>query len=355
LHRQSIGPAAEAAGERSVWPFDHGYEEAYRLTEEALQLLEDAGAANSKATRQAATLADVVRRFALSERFGDLKGKVKDRLVLDDLDTLAERAPEHVASLDMRLAQLTAQLASLAEHQRLVVSALVGIVETALSHLRRAESSSRLPEALEGWAGRPFIKIAFDTPERDEELFGHLGAVVDRVVAEGNTPEGLPLLLRATRAAVGRRGFEVTILKPDTVLRPDRHPVTELNKFSDGEKLTATILLYCTLARLRARNRGRSDTGGGMLILDNPIGTCSNVGLLNLQRQVAVAMGVQLIYTTGVNDLDALATLPNCIRLRNNHRDQRTGRLHVLVEPGDLPATSVAATRVFWRGPARTP
>jgi hypothetical protein len=92
-----------------------------------------------------------------------------------------------------------------------------------------------------------------------------------------------------------------------------------------------------------------------MLILDNPIGTCSNVGLLNLQRQVAVAMGVQLIYTTGVNDLDALATLPNCIRLRNNHRDQRTGRLHVLVEPGDLPATSVAATRVFRRGPARTP
>jgi hypothetical protein len=66
-----------------------------------------------------------------------------------------------------------------------------------------------------------------------------------------------------------------------------------------------------------------------VLILDNPIGTCSNVALLRLQRTIAAQMRVQLVYTTGVDDLEALETLPNKIRLRNTHRDRRTGHYHV--------------------------
>ena len=354
-YRQVVWGDEEPPAGGGGWPFERSYEEASQLTTGAVEGVEAAATAYREAAREVEAAANAVRRFALGDRFTDLRGKLRDRLVLDDPGTLINRASEHVDALDTRLAQLTDQLASLAEHQRLVVSALVGIVESALGQLRRAESSSRLPEALPGWAGRPFLQIRFDKPDKDEELFARLGGVIDRVVAEGSRPEGLPLLQKATRAAVGRRGFEVTILKPDPVLRPDRHPVTELNKFSDGEKLTATILLYCTLARLRARNRGRADVGGGMLILDNPIGTCSNVALLNLQRQVALAMGVQLIYTTGVNDLDALATLPNCIRLRNDQRDLRTGRLHVVADGADGSHNGLAATRVFRREPARTP
>jgi hypothetical protein len=36
-------------------------------------------------------------------------------------------------------------------------------------------------------------------------------------------------------------------------------------------------------------------------------------------------MGIQLIYTTGVNDYEALRQLPNLIRLRNERRNRRTG------------------------------
>ncbi len=43
-------------------------------------------------------------------------------------------------------------------------------------------------------------------------------------------------------------------------------------------------------------------------------------------------MGTQLIYTTGVEDLAALAQLPNVVRLRNVHRDRATGDLHVTLE-----------------------
>ena len=123
------------------------------MTGEAERALEAAGTAHAEATKRVRDLAGAVQRFALGDRFSELKGKIRDRLVLDDPDTLAERAPEHVASLDVRLTQLTAQLSSLAEHQKLVVSALVGIVETALSHLRRAETSSRAPRGPGGLGG----------------------------------------------------------------------------------------------------------------------------------------------------------------------------------------------------------
>ena len=66
-----------------------------------------------------------------------------------------------------------------------------------------------------------------------------------------------------------------------------------------------------------------------MLVLDNPIGRASRVRFLELQREVARAMGIQLFYTTGVEDLEALRTLPNVIRVRNSRIDRNTGH-HVL-------------------------
>jgi hypothetical protein len=105
--------------------------------------------------------------------------------------------------------------------------------------------------------------------------------------------------------------------------------------FSRGQQLTAAILLYCTLVQLRAQSRGkgRGVRDAGVLILDNPIGTCSSVPLLELQRTIANQMRVQLVYATGVEDLEALAVMPNTIRLRNTHRDVRTGDHHVTLDP----------------------
>jgi len=45
-------------------------------------------------------------------------------------------------------------------------------------------------------------------------------------------------------------------------------------------------------------------------------------------------MGVQLIYTTGVNDHEALRALPNVIRLRNERVDRNSGRRLVERESG---------------------
>lgn len=114
-----------------------------------------------------------------------------------------------------------------------------------------------------------------------------------------------------------------------------------LRAFSRGEQLTAAILLYCTLARLRAQERGKQRSPTSVLILDNPLGTCSKPEFVELQRHMARAHGVQLIYTTGIEDLEALARLPNILRLRNAHQDTR-GRMHVTTEANGAPSLRVA-------------
>jgi hypothetical protein len=129
------------------------------------------------------------------------------------------------------------------------------------------------------------------------------------------------------------RGFRIDILKPDSVLRNQRQRVSEIKDvFSGGQQLTAAIILYCTMAALRAKNRGRaSHRHSGVLFLDNPIGRASAGYLLELQRSVATTLGVQLVYTTGLFDAGALSAFPLIIRLRND-ADLRMGRKYLTVD-----------------------
>jgi hypothetical protein len=184
--------------------------------------------------------------------------------------------------------------------------------------------------------------------------------------ATGETRDGTPskrdgtsLLLRGVHAAVPK-GFRVEMLKPDAVLRTERLRVAEIRDvFSGGQQLTAAIILYCTLAALRANDRGRArQRHSGVLFLDNPIGRASAGYLLELQLAVAEALGVQLLYTTGLFDAGALGVFPLIIRLRND-ADLRAGLKYLSVDSvvrrelaalGEPDGTArLGATRVFVR------
>ncbi len=207
--------------------------------------------------------------------------------------------------------------------------------------LRTAQRVSRLPDGLGDWSGQEFLRIVF-APLEEALLVDRLGEVVDEA-AKGRTGwaagdgretkrDGLSLLLRGVQVAVPK-GFRVDMLKPDSVLRTERERVSEVKDvFSGGQQLTAAIILYCTMAALRANNRGRiRDRHSGVLFLDNPIGRASAGYLLELQRSVADALGVQLIYTTGLFDAGALSEFPLIIRLRND-ADLRAGRKYLAVD-----------------------
>jgi hypothetical protein len=72
---------------------------------------------------------------------------------------------------------------------------------------------------------------------------------------------------------------------------------------------------------------------------------------------VADAMGVQLVYTTAVDDREAVGVLPHWIRLRNERSDTRTGNQHVEIDSddGDGPHAQVSATHLWRKTDAEPP
>ncbi|WP_282776783.1 hypothetical protein [Nocardia sp. CC201C] len=296
----------------------------------------------------------VVRKLASESRFSRIPDAIRDRFTSDDADVLAERASARAREMQVRRTTLDGQLADIGRDQRLVVVEIAALVHEVLSNLESAHRHSKLPGTLGGWADQHFLRIRFARPSGEEDLLARIDAVVDRVVAERSKPEGLALLKRCVHEAVAPRGFSVKVLKPNSDLAVEPVDVTHLGKFSGGEKLTVCVALYCTLARLRAINRGRGQAAlGGTLVLDNPLGTASHVALLRLQRDVAEAHGVQLVYTTGVEDLGAVGQFPNVLRLRNAPGALRTRRYVVLEERSATAVEGITGVGVTRDEPAR--
>ncbi|ROR45354.1 hypothetical protein [Kitasatospora cineracea] len=309
---------------------------------------------------------DALVRHANAARYEAVRTPARQQIRELPAAALPDHAAAWAAAFAPRLRVLTDELAQLERNRSSIVDRLRGLVETSLGTLRAAQRLSRLPEGLGEWSGQEFLRIRFEDPDH-AVLVERLGEVIDeatRSAVRKNSDlrrDGMSLLLRGVAAAIGPKGVSVEILKPDAVLRAERVSVGQMSDvFSGGQLLTAAIALYCTMAALRANDRGQSQLRhAGTLFLDNPIGRANATYLLELQRAVADALGVQLIYTTGLFDTTALAEFPLVIRLRND-ADLRAGLKYISVEehlrPG-LPAPQgpdgptvhgeITATRVF--------
>lgn len=361
-------------------PYPGNLEEARHSAAEARRSLRGCAADLSAAESAVREASDVLVRHANSTRYEAVRTPA--RLQIRELP--ASALPEHAArwaeAFAPRLRVLTDELAQLERNRDSIVDRLRGLVESALATLRSAQRLSRLPEGLGEWSGQEFLRIRFEEPDQ-ATLTERLGEVIDeatRAAVRKNSDlrrDGMSLLLRGVQAALEPKGVAVEILKPDAVLRAERVPVGQMGDvFSGGQLLTAAIALYCTMAALRSNDRGRDKhRHAGTLFLDNPIGRANATYLLELQRAVSKALGVQLLYTTGLFDTTALAEFPLVIRLRND-ADLRAGLKYISVEEhlrpglpqqrteGETVHGEITATRMFKRAkddpapaPAPTP
>lgn len=257
-----------------------------------------------------------VRRFA-TDRDHAKVGPIVDAVLRTDGDDALGAGAEELAKLHRdRAAVIRHDLAALAGDREILVTELAGQVRRMLDLISRAPRTSTLPEELGEWRNKQFLTISFEDPrDADADLRRRVGEEIDRIVEAGKIPDGVDTLKRAVHAAVPK-GFTVRVLKPTPDLTDERVDITIMTDWSGGEKLTAAVLLYCTLAKLRAGSR-KTGFGGGALILDNPLGTSNYVRFVALQRRVAKALRVQLVYTTAVQDITAVGTFPNVIRCRN--------------------------------------
>ncbi|MER7567118.1 hypothetical protein ABTZ93_29740 [Streptomyces sp. NPDC097941] len=348
-------------------PYPGSPEEARQAAAEARRSLRGCAADLSAAEGAVREASDVLVRHANSTRYEQVRTPARQQIRELPASALPEHAQKWADAFAPRLRVLTDELAQLERNRDSIVDRLRGLVESALATLRSAQRLSRLPEGLGEWSGQEFLRIRFEEPDQ-ATLTERLGEVIDeatRAAVKKNSDlrrDGMSLLLRGVGAALQPRGVAVEILKPDAVLRAERVPVGQMGDvFSGGQLLTAAIALYCTMAALRSNDRGRDKhRHAGTLFLDNPIGRANATYLLELQRAVSDALGVQLLYTTGLFDTTALAEFPLVIRLRND-ADLRAGLKYISVEehlrPG-LPQqpqadeaghSEITATRMFKR------
>ncbi|MFD7965800.1 hypothetical protein ACFV5J_33890 [Streptomyces zaomyceticus] len=348
-------------------PYPGTLEEARTTAAEARRSLRGCTAELSAADAAVREASDILVRHANSTRYEQVRTPARQQIRELPASALPEHAAKWAEAFAPRLRVLTDELEQLERNRDSIVDRLRGLVESSLTTLRSAQRLSRLPEGLGEWSGQEFLRIRFEEPDQ-ATLAERLGEVVDeatRAAVKKNSDlrrDGMSLLLRGVQAALEPKGVSVEILKPDAVLRAERVPVGQMGDvFSGGQLLTAAIALYCTMAALRSNDRGRDKhRHAGTLFLDNPIGRANATYLLELQRAVSDALGVQLLYTTGLFDTTALAEFPLVIRLRND-ADLRAGLKYISVEehlrPG-LPQSAgegetihgeITATRMFRR------
>ncbi|WP_242578534.1 hypothetical protein [Streptomyces sp. MST-110588] len=372
--------AKGADGERPE-PYTGRLEEARQAAAESRRSLRGCASDLSAAESAVREASDVLVRHANATRYEQVRTPARQQIRELPAAALPDHAAKWAEAFAPRLRVLTDELEQLERNRDSIVDRLRGLVESSLTTLRSAQRLSRLPEGLGEWSGQEFLRIRFEDPDQ-ATLTERLGDVIDeatRSAVKKNSDlrrDGMSLLLRGVAAALQPRGVAVEILKPDAVLRAERVPVGQMGDvFSGGQLLTAAIALYCTMAALRSNDRGRDkQRHAGTLFLDNPIGRANATYLLELQRAVADALGVQLLYTTGLFDTTALAEFPLVIRLRND-ADLRAGLKYISVEehlrPG-LPQRDpesepvhgeITATRMYRRpeepggrreGPGRT-
>ncbi|WP_060574741.1 MULTISPECIES: hypothetical protein [unclassified Pseudonocardia] len=360
----------EETPEAGGLPFEGDVDEAVATLKRHQARVRDAVAERGRADRRVREGVDAVARFAQDPRFATLSSPVHRHIGGVDRAEMPGLAREWIDALRPRLRSLDDDLGNIERHRSGIVTRLSGMVGEALRMVRLAQKVSQLPDGLGDWSGQQFLRIRFEELP-DTALRHELGIVVDRTAeaaaAKSGRPardrrDGMSMLLRGVRAAMPK-GVRVEMLKPDAVLRTERLRVSAIKDvFSGGQQLTAAIVLYCTMAALRAHQRGHGRRAhAGVLFLDNPIGRASAGYLLELQFGVAQALGVQLVYTTGLFDAGALSGFPLLIRLRND-ADLRAGRKYLSVDErvtrsvpdGDEGGGRISAARVYRRADAPT-
>jgi len=311
-----------------------------RLVDHSLRQVKEASTAERAAENDAQSSWENVRGA-----LDTLKDLAKERRLAEFVAgspfavALAE-APSYIIQIDERIGVITADLEQFADSTRIVVQSLVNLLASAIRILNRA-AQAKVPHGVPKFSGLAVLKTTFrasDLPvetAREKSVENFIYDIIGKNLIPATGPELAAKLLRHVSGGEAAR-FGIKILKPKEGQSDFYMPIDRVTT-SGGEGLTTAILLYCVLAQLRAEEAdNRKGASGGVLILDNPFAKANKTVFIQAQRQMAAAMGLQLIYATGLKDYNALGQFQRFWRLRPARRGKASGRIQVEIEPADL-------------------
>jgi hypothetical protein len=268
---------------------------------------------------------------------------IRDRLRRFTRADFEANTTQLIQDCNERKSGLEAKLVEIDKVRDTLIDQLYTRANEAVRSLEHAARLSRMPEGVGAWSGQPFLKVHVPARASQAERRVLLSRLMDSWMApqkkDMTIPRGAELAYECLIAIMNQREIDIEILKPEAFdpLVCNYQPVTKLASFSGGQRVTAAILLYCVIVRVRS-DQGDILTDCGFLMLDNPFGKASHFPLVELQLKMANVMGVQLIYMTGINDLEALASFPLRLRLRNSARNTANGERVVQHEPHTVEA-----------------
>ena len=314
------------------------HEEVAALVNDTVSGLGRVRAALSEVEKHVFKSYDDIRKFVSSSAFSRLEGEREVALHLSANDPLdaAAHAPGTAGLIDDRLKSIEHDLSRLDDDLQACIEELDHLLRTALHVVRRMVRDGRIPDHVPRFGGLPVFRIGADlsriaATQRREILRRYITDLVkdDRVPERGQ--DIAAEMVERTTAALGRSTLDIRLLKPKGEGDTEHMPIERVT-VSGGELLTAAMMIYLVIAKLRADAMHEGTGEAGVLILDNPLGKANKALLLKTQIGLADAMGIQLFYATGVQDTSALAVFENIVRARRNRQSRATRRIHVEIE-----------------------
>ena len=308
------------------------------LVSAAVSSLRQAQDALNEARRGVFESYEDIRKFTSSDEFKRIESEREVAAHLRENDALAAATNAHRTAglIEDRLKTIEHDLSCLDDDLQACVAELERLLGTALHIVRRMVRDGRIPDHVPRFGGQPVFRMSADlsrvaVAQRKDILRSYISdlAEADRVPETGQDI-ATELMGRMT-AALGRETLGIRLLKPKGEGDIEHMPIDKVT-VSGGELLTAAMMVYLVLARLRVESMHKGAGEAGVLVMDNPLGKANKALLLKTQIGLADAMGIQLFYTTGVQDTSALAEFENIVRLRRNSQSRGTRRIHVEVE-----------------------
>ncbi|MDD9980407.1 MAG: hypothetical protein OXU81_03460, partial [Gammaproteobacteria bacterium] len=268
LHDESASP------ERIELP---RHEEVAVLVNSTVSGLGHARAGLSEAHERVYGSYDEIRRFMNSPTFSRLEGEREVALHLSASDPLAAaaHAPGTARLIDDRLKSIEHDLSRLDDDLQACIDELDHLLRAALHVVRRMVRDGRIPDHVPRFGGQPVFRIGADlsriaAANRREILRSYITDLVeDDRVPERGQDIAAEMVERMT-AALGRSTLDIRLLKPKGEGDTEHMPIERVT-VSGGELLTAAMMIYLVIARLRADAMHEGTGEAGVLILDNPL------------------------------------------------------------------------------------
>lgn len=250
-------------------------------------------------------------------------------------DAFVADADNKLRIITDRIKMLEENISKSEEGLQACAKALANGVEHGLRLLRHAVNF-RVPGTVRFLGGQHVLRISnldkLAKPKMPMEEY--LRPFIKRLVADGGAISGGDRLVANALCHVAEHMDAkptVRILKPIPALgRYDHVDISSYSSSSGGEGLTSALMYYLLAAHIRGKEQGRNADFGGALILDNPIGEANLAMLLQAQREIATSLGIQLIYFTGIKDMESMNEFNHHVTLRASRKeDRRSGRRYM--------------------------